>query len=50
MFSLDSFYKAYDTEITEVVVNGRKFQILLPKSIAGFINTANVFHEFPLWG
>jgi len=49
MFSLDSFYKAYDTEITEVVVNGRKFQILLPKSIAGFINTANVFHEFPLW-
>ena len=49
MFSLDSFYKAYDTEITEVVVNGRKFQILLPKSITGFINTDNVFQEFPLW-
>ena len=49
MFSLDSFHKAYETEITKVVVNGRNFQILLPKSLAGFINTENVFHEFPLW-
>ena len=49
MFSLHSFYKMYDTENTEVVVNQRKFQILLPKSLAGFINTDNVFHEFPLW-
>jgi predicted nicotinamide N-methyase len=49
MFSLDSFYNTYDAEITEVVVNGKKFQILLPKSLAGFINTENIFHEFPLW-
>jgi predicted nicotinamide N-methyase len=49
MFSLESFYKEYETETTEVVVNGRKFQILQPKFLDGFINTHDVFHEFPLW-
>ena len=49
MFSLKSFYNAYETEATEVVVNGRKFKILLPKFLDGFINTHDVFHEFPLW-
>jgi hypothetical protein len=43
MLSLDSFNKAYDTEITEVVVRERKFHILLPKSLAGFIDTDNVY-------
>jgi predicted nicotinamide N-methyase len=49
MFSLESFQKEYETETTEVVVKKRKFQILLPKSLAIFINTQDVFHEFPLW-
>jgi predicted nicotinamide N-methyase len=49
MFSLESFYQDYETETNEVVVKDRKFQILLPKSLAGFINTHDVFHEFPLW-
>ena len=49
MFSLESFHKEYETETTEVVVKGRKFQILLPRFLSGFINTHNVFHEFPLW-
>ena len=49
MFSLESFQKEYETETTEVVVKDRKFQILLPKSLARFINTQDVFHEFPLW-
>ena len=49
MFSLKSFYKEYETEATEVVVNDRKFEILLPKFLTGFINTHDVFHEFPLW-
>ena len=30
-FSLESFYKAYETETKEMVINGRKFDILLPK-------------------
>ena len=49
MFSLESFYQDYETETNEVVVKDRKFQILLPKSLTGFINTHDVFHEFPLW-
>ena len=49
MFSLESFYKTYETEVTEVVVNDRRFQMLQPKSLAGFINPHDVFHEFPLW-
>ena len=34
---------------TEVVVKDRRFQILLPRFLAGFINTHDVFHEFPLF-
>ncbi len=49
MFSLESFYQDYETETNEVVVKDRKFQILLPRFLTGFINTHDVFHEFPLW-
>ena len=49
MFSLDSFYKEYESETNEVIVNSRKFKILLPKYLSGFVNTYDVFHEFPLW-
>jgi predicted nicotinamide N-methyase len=49
MFSLESFHKEYETETTEVVVKGRRFQILLPRFLTRFINTHDVFHEFPLW-
>ncbi len=49
MFSLESFYKEYETETTELVVNGHKFKILLPKYLFKFINTHDVMHKFPLW-
>jgi predicted nicotinamide N-methyase len=49
MFSLESFHKEYETTTNELVINGRKFQVLLPKDLARFINTRDVFHEFPLW-
>lgn len=49
MFSLAEFYQTYETETTEVAVNERKFQILLPKYLFRFINPHDVFHEFPLW-
>jgi len=49
MFSLDAFHKEYDTTASEVVISGRKFQVLLPKDLTGFINTQDVFHKFPLW-
>jgi len=49
MFLLESFHKEYETETTEVVVKDRKFQILLPGFLPRFIDTHDVFHEFPLW-
>jgi predicted nicotinamide N-methyase len=49
MFSLESFNQKYETETNEVVVKDRKFQILLPRFLTGFINPQDVFHEFPLW-
>jgi len=49
MFSLESFHKEYDTTTSEMVVNGRKFQVLLPQDLTRFINAQNVLHKFPLW-
>ncbi len=49
MFSLDAFHKKYETDNNELVINGRKFKILLPKDLDGFLNTDDVMHEFPLW-
>jgi predicted nicotinamide N-methyase len=49
MFSLDSFYQEYETTTSELVINGRKFEILLPKDLTRFINANDVFHKFPLW-
>ena len=49
MFSLESFYKQYDTDTTELVINGRKFQMLLPRDLSGFLDSSDVFHDFPLW-
>ena len=49
MFSLETFQKEYDTIIDELVINRRKFRVMLPRDINRFINPQNVFHEFPLW-
>ena len=49
MFSLDAFHKEYDTDINELVINGRQFQILLPKNLHRFLNTDDVMQAFPLW-
>jgi predicted nicotinamide N-methyase len=49
MFSLESFNKEYETDTHKMVVNGRKFNILLPKYLSRFINPHDVFHAFPLW-
>jgi predicted nicotinamide N-methyase len=49
MFSIENFYKEYETEATEIVINSKRFSILLPKYLDQFINPADVFHDFPLW-
>ena len=49
MFSIEAFYQEYETESTEAVVNGKKFNILLPKYLDPFINPLDALHDFPLW-
>ncbi len=49
MFSIDAFYQKYETETTEVIVNGKKFRILLPKDLDRFVNPDEVLDDFPLW-
>jgi 2-polyprenyl-3-methyl-5-hydroxy-6-metoxy-1,4-benzoquinol methylase len=49
MFSIEDFNQEYETESTELVINGKKFNILLPKYLDGFINPIDVLHDFPLW-
>jgi predicted nicotinamide N-methyase len=49
MFSIEAFYQEYETESTEAVVNGKKFNILLPKYLDPFINPNDVLDDFPLW-
>ena len=49
MFSIEAFHREYKTETTEVVVNGKQFNILLPKYLDRFINPVDILHEFPLW-
>jgi 2-polyprenyl-3-methyl-5-hydroxy-6-metoxy-1,4-benzoquinol methylase len=49
MFSLESFFGEYETETKEVVIRGRRFRFLVPKSIERFVDPGDVFHDFPLW-
>ena len=49
MFSIEAFYQEYETDPTEVVVNGKPFNILLPRHLDRFINSNDALHEFPLW-
>lgn len=49
MFSIQDFYQKYETETTEIVVNAKKFNILLPRDLDLFINPLDVPHDFPLW-
>jgi len=49
MFSIKQFYRTYETEAAEVVINGKKFSILLPRYLDQFINATDVLHDFPLW-
>lgn len=49
MFSLESFFREYETDTVDVVVHGEKFKLLIPKYLFGFLNTYDVFKDFPLW-
>jgi len=48
-FSIQNFHERYDTDETQVAVNDRSFQLLLPKTIDQFIDSEDLFNDFPLW-
>lgn len=49
MFTLESFHAQYDAESTEVVINGKPFTFLVPKTIDPFIDPDDPIKGFPLW-
>jgi predicted nicotinamide N-methyase len=49
MFTLDDFHKEYEADINELAINGRRFQILLPKDLQRFIHADDAMQDFPLW-
>ena len=49
MFSIEAFYEEYETESTEVVINAKQFNILLPRYLDHFINSVDALDDFPLW-
>lgn len=49
MFSIDAFHRQYDTDVTEMVVNGRHFRFFVPRSIERFVDSEHPFDNFPLW-
>ena len=49
MFSIEQFYEAYETEAVGVVINSKKFSILLPRYLDRFIDPTDVIQDFPLW-
>ncbi len=49
MSFLESFKKKYETDTKEVVIRGRKFSFLVPRSLDRFLDPQDIFHNFPLW-
>jgi predicted nicotinamide N-methyase len=48
-FSLDAFLENYQTEVVDLTINDKAFKFLVPKSLDGFVDTEDVFNNFPLW-
>ncbi len=49
MFSIESFHTEYVTDISDLKISGRNFSFYTPKTLDLFINTEDVFNNFPLW-
>ncbi|MBL7213643.1 MAG: methyltransferase domain-containing protein [Desulfobacteraceae bacterium] len=49
MFSSKSFDRNYETDTKEVVIRGKRFNVLVPESLDGFVDPEDIFHDFPLW-
>ena len=49
MFSLESFLREYETDISRLTIKGRDFNFFVPKTLDRFMNPDDVFDHFPLW-
>ena len=49
MFSLESFLREYETDISKLAVRGRSFDFFVPRTLDRFMNPDDVFDHFPLW-
>ena len=48
-FSIEFFHKEYETDTSDLVVGDRRFSFFVPKSLDPFIDTEDLFRDFPLW-
>lgn len=49
MFSLETFHKEYETDLSALKIRGRNFSFFVPKTLDRFLDPENMFHDFPLW-
>lgn len=49
MFSIENFKKEYATDISEIMIAGRRFQFHVPGTIDRFIDSEDPLNQFPLW-
>lgn len=48
MFSLESFHRKYESDVSELNVQGRAFRLFIPRSIETFIDDGEALGGFPL--
>lgn len=49
MFTLESFQTQYETTTSELVIRGRSFRFFVPKDLESFVDSEDIFRDFPLW-
>jgi predicted nicotinamide N-methyase len=49
MSSDNSFNSDYESEMTQVVINSRRYSLLVPSRIEPFVNPTDTMDRFPLW-
>lgn len=47
--SLQSLREEYSADVSEMEIQGRRFRMIVPSSLDRFIDTQDVFRDFPLW-
>ncbi len=45
----DTFKDDYETEVTRVVINSRRYSVLIPSRLDPFVNPLDPMAQFPLW-